>query len=368
MTRNWSPLAEPLQQVDRTSVRYRGRKLIYFGGCDYFRLASHPDVLAALRDGVARFGLNVAASRFTTGNHVVYERLERAVRRFFDAETATLVSSGYLTNLILAQALAGEFTRAFIDSRAHQSLQDCVQFLGCPVTEYPHADVAALTAALRKRRSKSRVLLLTDGMFSHNGTIAPLGDYLALLPRGSKIVVDDAHGAGTLGKSGRGTCEALEIRSNHIIRTISLSKAFGVYGGAILGPMALREKILERSRILRGNTPLPLPLASAAIRGLALLRADTSLRRRLLNNIAFVKESLSNRKASDHAELTPVLAVCPNSPAKARLLRKRLLAARIYPTEISYADEQVYFRFALSSEHEHKHLERLVSVLQVFSP
>jgi 7-keto-8-aminopelargonate synthetase-like enzyme len=204
-------------------------------------------------------------------------------------------------------------------------------------------------------------------MFSHNGTLAPLGEYLATLPRGSKIVVDDAHGAGTLGTSGRGTCEALGIRSDDIIQTISLSKAFGAYGGAILGPKALRQKLLKGSRILRGNTPLPLPLASAATRSLGLLRSDKTLRARLLDNTAFVKERLPAQKAEHHAELTPVVAVCPEGPAKARRLRDQLLGAGIYPTEISYVDDEAYFRFALSSEHERKQLERLVEVLQAFS-
>src|SRR5512135_1316600 len=100
---------EPLQQVERTCVRFRQRKLSYFSGCDYFRLASHPRVIAALQAGVERYGLNVAASRLTTGNHVLYGELERELARFFSAESALVVSSGYMTNLVAAQALAGSF-------------------------------------------------------------------------------------------------------------------------------------------------------------------------------------------------------------------------------------------------------------------
>src|SRR5437762_2382949 len=103
---------EPLQQVDRTYVRFRHRKLSYFSGCDYFRLASHPKVLAALREGEQKFGLNVAASRLTTGNHAVYRKLEKLLASFFKAEDALVVSSGYMTNLIVAQALSGSFCHA----------------------------------------------------------------------------------------------------------------------------------------------------------------------------------------------------------------------------------------------------------------
>src|SRR6266550_4737972 len=112
---------EPLQQVDRTYVRFRHRKLSYFSGCDYFRLASHPKVQAALQSGLKDYGLNVAASRLTTGNHVVYGRLEKELAAFFGAEAALLISTGYLANLVVAQALAGNFSHVLIDVAAHPS-------------------------------------------------------------------------------------------------------------------------------------------------------------------------------------------------------------------------------------------------------
>src|SRR5580700_9081941 len=108
-------MSPPLQQVDRTYVLHQGRKLSYFAGCDYFRLASHPRVLKAAADGLRQYGLNVAASRRTTGNHQLYETLESDLAAFFGAETATLASNGYAPNLMVAQALAGQFSHAFID-------------------------------------------------------------------------------------------------------------------------------------------------------------------------------------------------------------------------------------------------------------
>jgi len=115
---------EPLQQTDRTYVRFRQRKLSYFSGCDYFRLASHPRVMAAMQAGVKKYGLNVAASRMTTGNHVLYRELEAQLADFFAAESALLVSCGYMTNLVVAQALTGHFSHALIDASAHPSLAD----------------------------------------------------------------------------------------------------------------------------------------------------------------------------------------------------------------------------------------------------
>src|SRR4051812_48816423 len=120
---------EPLQQIDRTYVRFRGRKLSYFSGCDYFRLASHPRVIAAVEAGLSQYGLNVAASRMTSGNHRLYLDLEAELARFFGAESAVLVPSGYLADLVAAQALAGEFSHALIDEAAHAALVDASTIL-----------------------------------------------------------------------------------------------------------------------------------------------------------------------------------------------------------------------------------------------
>src|SRR5436305_10649774 len=126
---------EPLQQINRTCVRFRNRTLAYFSGCDYFRLASHPKVITALQAGVRKYGLNVAASRLTTGNHKLYGELEERLADFFKAETATLVSTGYLSNVVAAQALAGNFSHAIIDERSHPSLEDAARFLECPLLQ-----------------------------------------------------------------------------------------------------------------------------------------------------------------------------------------------------------------------------------------
>src|SRR5262245_40020575 len=158
-------LAEPLQQVDRTFVLSRGRKLSYFGGCDYFRLSSHPAVRKAVQDGLKQFGLNVAASRLTTGNHELYEKLERQIADFFGAETAVLVSSGYVANVAAAQALAGNFSHLLIDERAHGSLLDAASFFDCPIVRFKHRDPVHLERTLARLGRTVRPLLLTEGMF-----------------------------------------------------------------------------------------------------------------------------------------------------------------------------------------------------------
>src|ERR1051325_2501131 len=149
---------EPLQQTDRTYVRFRRRKLSYFSGCDYFRMASDPEILAAVQTGLKRFGLNVAAWRLTTGNHILYAQLERALSQFFDAESALLTGGGYLTNLIACQALAGKFSHALIDERAHPSLSDSSRFLDCPVLRFRHRSPEELQRAVKRCGPGARLL------------------------------------------------------------------------------------------------------------------------------------------------------------------------------------------------------------------
>lgn len=357
-------LSPPLQQVDRTFVLNQGRKLSYFGGCDYFRLSSHPQVLQAAEGGLRRYGLNVSASRITTGNHQLYENLEKQIARFFGAPSATLASNGYVPNLMVAQALAGQFSHALIDERAHGCLADAAQLLDCPIVKFRNQDAADL-ARILKRLGNIRPIILTDGMFSHDGTLAPIKQYLAALPAGGMILLDDAHGAGTLGKTGRGTLELAGVPGTRIIQTITLSKAFGVYGGAVLSSPELRSAIISKSRLFSGNTPLPLPLANAALKSLAILAADKKMRARLQRNISFVKDSLCRAGYPMVDSPAPIIAIVPTSAKETARLKKRLLAASVFPSFIKYpgGPENGYFRFAISSEHTHKQLRMLINAL-----
>jgi 8-amino-7-oxononanoate synthase len=358
-------LAAPLQQIDRTYVRHGRRKLIYFGGCDYFRLSSHPQVLRALHDGAEQYGLNVAASRKTTGNHVLFGKLESELAGFFGVKRAALLSNGYATNLAFAQTFAGEFTHALLDERAHGSLCDAAPLLHCPVRTFRHRDTKHFVHVLKRLGPTVRPLVMTDGMFSHDGSLAPLSEYLAAMPRNGRLLVDDTHGAGTLGPRGRGTAEVSKVRDERLVQTITLSKAFGVYGGAVLGSAQVIEAIQERSRLFIGNTPPPLPLVNAALASVRLLRTDRSLRKRLVANISRVKDALraSGWKTPMVDSPAPIVAVIPKTKARASQLSRALLRAGVFPSLISYAGGTPYFRFAISSEHTPAQLDALTQTL-----
>src|ERR1700743_2396021 len=179
--------AEALEFTGENEVRWRGRTLTYFSGCDYFRLARNPQVAAAAVAALKENGLNVAASRFTTGNHKIYAQLEGELARFFRTETAVLFPDGYFAPIAVAQAFAGKFTHVFVDELAHGALLGAARMLDCPLQKFKHRDIADLEKTLAKLGRKARSLLMTDGMFSHDGSVAPLRDYLKILPADGMI-------------------------------------------------------------------------------------------------------------------------------------------------------------------------------------
>jgi 8-amino-7-oxononanoate synthase len=354
---------EPLQQVDRTYVRYKGQKLSYFAGCDYYRLAWHPTVQHAAASGLKHYGLSVSASRLTTGNHALFAAVEKALVDFFKAEAALLVSNGYNTNGIVAQALRDEVTHVLIDDKAHVSLQDAARQFDCPVIRFATRDSKDLKRKLP--RAAKRIALLTDGMFAHDGCIAPLAQYAKVLPKTAVMVIDDAHAAGVLGRTGKGSIEETGISRQRVIQTITLSKAFGAYGGAILCTPKLREKMIQKSGMFAGSTPVPLPLANAALAGIALLKRDKGLRQRLQTNIRFVKSSLAAHHPTIIESPAPIITLVPASAEQAAATCKCLIAHKVFPSFIQYpgGPPNGYFRFVISSEHTKNQLFDLVCAL-----
>ena len=359
---------EPLEMIGDNEVRWRNRTLIYFSGCDYFRLSRHPAVTSLAQATLEKTGLNVAASRLTTGNRKLYGSLESELAAFFGAEAAVVLPNGYLAPMAAAQALAGEFTHALVDELSHAALVDAASMLNCRTKTYPHRDVTSVARIVAKLPRGSRLILLTDGMFSHDGSVAQLFEYLKILPAAGMILVDDAHGAGVLGAKGRGTIEHAGVDRDRIIQCGTLSKAFGAYGGFVLGPRALRKKVLARSRMFAGSTPLPPPLAGAALAGLQILKREPKRRGRLFRNVAYLRAQLREAGWGIAETPGPIIRLPRMSSAVASNLKHRLLGARIYPPFLKYgkASAAGFFRFVISSAHTQRQLDDLARVLRDF--
>lgn len=340
---------------------------IHFTGCDYFRFARHPAVVAAYRRAALEVGTNVAASRRTTGNHPWYASFEEALAEFLGVESTVLVGSGYLANLVVAEVLAGDVGSVLIEARAHPSLQDAARSLRRPTDTFPAGDAGMLRKHLARRRRHGRRLVLTDGVFPIEGRVAPLADYLLVLPEDAWLLVDDAHGMGVLGDRGEGTPFECGVGADpRVLRTGTLSKAFGAFGGVVAGPGWLVRRIVEQSRMFGGSTPPPLPGVAAAKESIRLLREDARWLGRLRANGLALKSAFRQLGIAGLDNRVPILSLPCCSEGEADRLEEALLAEGVFPSRVTYpgGPELPTFRFAVSSEHRTHELDRLVRAVR----
>jgi 7-keto-8-aminopelargonate synthetase-like enzyme len=215
---------------------------------------------------------------------------------------------------------------------------------------------------------------MTDGLFSSNGFAAPLAKYDQVIPTRGWMLVDDSHGAGVLGKGGRGTLALEGVSYGRIIQCVTFSKALGTYGGAILSNAKFRNQLIERSRAFAAHTPPPLPLVNGTIAALKLLAAKPALNNRLNRHAAYLKEVLSATPAfQGNLSLQtpgPIVAYMPASSHRAAKLRKKLLAVGIFPPFLHYpgGPPAGYFRFVISSEHTLGQIKKLIGILTALPP
>lgn len=348
----------------QTRVVHRGRSLIYFGGCDYLRLSVHPAVIEAASDAASR-GLGVAASRLTTGNDPSLVACERELARFFQSEACVLTATGYMANLALGQALAGRFTHVLMDERAHVSLCDAAALMGGTVREFRHVNADALEKTFLELPAGAKVIVMTDGMFPLNGVVPPLSDYRNRLGLKVEWWIDDCHAAGTLGRQGRGSIEYHGRLGNGVYQTITLSKALGAFGGAVLADRQTIQEVWGKSRSFAGSSPPPGPMVAAARQSLRVLAKEPERLRRLQENGLWVKQRLHRAGILDAISPGPMFLVTPKSSSDRLRIRRRLLSSGIHPPFIHYPGtaQGGAWRFAISSEHTPEELAILVQAL-----
>lgn len=353
--------------VGRTEVVYKGRRYLFFGGNDYHRFASDPEVVEAFVACAREYGLSPAGSRGTTANHPLYGQLERALAGFLGAEAALLCASGYLANLLLLQGVAPEFDRILLDEACHSSLQESARICGLPITRFRTRSAADLQRHLASAEcSGRRCLIATDGVFPSTGHLAPLAEYAELARAcDAAMLVDDAHGFGVLGTTGQGSVQEAGVARVRVFRTGTMSKRLGGYGGVVLGDAATIQSVRSCSTAFVGATPPPLPSVAAGIRAIRILSAEPRRMRLLRERSLSSKASLRDAGFAMVDGPAPILSVTLGDAERNAALARRLRAAGIYPPFIQYpgCPPGGHFRFTLSSAHRAGDLEKLLSVL-----
>ncbi|MCW2608413.1 MAG: 8-amino-7-oxononanoate synthase, partial [Frankiales bacterium] len=238
---------------------------------DYLGLARSPVVVAAAVEAAQRYGAGSTGSRLVTGTTPVHLDLEQALAGRTGAEAALVFSSGYLANLGALTVLGGPDVLVVSDADNHASLVDGCRLSRSPVQVVPHRDVAAVARALSA--APGRAVVVTDAVFSVDGTLAPLAELHAVVrAAGALLLVDEAHALGVLGPAGAGACAALGLAAEpDVVRTVTLSKSLGSQGGAVLGTALLRDHLVDTARAFVFDTGLAPSSAAAALAALGLV-------------------------------------------------------------------------------------------------
>jgi glycine C-acetyltransferase len=259
---------------------------------DYLGLANHPALKEAAKKAIDRWGFGAGASRLVSGNMTPHAELEERIRRFKGTEAALLFNSGYQANIGLLSALSDRATDIFSDRLNHASIVDACRLSLASIKRYPNRDADSLERLLKKSTARHK-LIVTDGVFSMDGSIAPLEEIAGLLDRyNALLIVDDAHATGVLGKTGRGTLEHLGVEHPSIVHMGTLGKALGSFGAYVAGSGSLIELLVSKARSFIYTTALPPSAAAASIAAIDIIEREPGLRVKLWENVEFFKQNL----------------------------------------------------------------------------
>jgi 8-amino-7-oxononanoate synthase len=340
-----------------------------FSSNDYLGLASDPRLIAAAQAALAAEGAGASASRLIAGTNREHELLESDIATFFSSPAAVAFMSGFSANIGAIPALVGPRDAIFADSLNHASLIDGCRLSRAEVHVYDHADAGSLAALLRDRRDQyRRVLIVTDGLFSMDGDLAPLPEIVELArAHGAWTYVDDAHAVGVLGANGRGSTELLGV-SEHVDVTMgTLGKAFGVAGAFVLGSRVLTRHLINHARSFVFSTA-PMPAQAAAAReSLRVARSEPERRTRVRDNAARLRAALSRyaitARGERDAHVVPVLIgdTADTVRVGAELRARRFLVGAVRPPTVAEGTSRL--RISVSAAHTAEQIDGLAAAL-----
>ena len=350
-----------------------GRPMLAFCSNDYLGLAGHPLVIEALREGASLYGAGSGASHLISGHGRAHELLEERLAGFLSPhlESARALSfcTGYMANLAMLTALGADAdAEIFSESLNHASLIDGARLARASVKVYPHADIDALAALLEASNASAKVVV-TDSVFSMDGDLAPLPQMLALCEKhGAWLVIDDAHGFGTLGQHGRGALEHFDLRSPNLVYMGTLGKAAGVGGAFVAAHASVIELMIQRARPYIFTTAAPPALAHALIASLDIIGGDEGAQRRahLDSLIAQLDGELKLSRWQRPVSTTAIQPVIIGSNdealrAGAVLYQRGLWVPAIRPPTVPV--DTARLRITLSAAHTHEEVTQLAGAL-----
>lgn len=315
---------------------YDGKTVVNLSSNNYLGLANHPAIVEAAMKATAEFGMGSGSGRIFAGHMVLHGQLEKKLAEFKRAEACLVFQSAYAANVGTIAAVLARGDVVISDELNHASIIDGCRLSRAQIKVYPHADMEGLRKALEEAEGR-RKLVVTDGVFSMDGDIAPLPEVVKLAREfGAAVMVDNAHATGVLGRSGRGTVDHYDLHGQVEIEVGALSKAIGVVGGYVTGPQELIDYLVQRARPVLFSTTHPPAIAAACIAAIDILLEHPELVDKLWENAEFFRAGLKTLGFDTGTSQTPIIPVIVGDERKAKELADGLFEEGVFAQAIVY--------------------------------
>jgi len=315
-------------------VKINGKETILLCSNNYLGLANHPKVKEAAISAIEKYGFGSGASRLVSGNMEPHRGLEERLAKFKGSEAALVFNSGYHANIGIISALIGRGDVVFSDKLNHASIVDACILSRAEIKRYPHKDMNVLEGLLKKHISHltpHTSLIITDGIFSMDGDIAPLKELSELSERyGCMLMIDDAHATGVLGANGKGTPEHFGIDNPNIIQMGTLGKGLGCFGAYAAGSKKLIDYLINKARSFIYTTSLPPSVCAASIVAIDIVENEPQIRQDLWNRVKFFREGIKKAGIDIMNSETQIIPIFIGKADKAVRISKDLLDKGIF--------------------------------------
>lgn len=352
------------EQKARTVID--GKEVINLSSNNYLGLTTHPRLRQAAIEAVEKYGAGSGAVRTIIGTMTLHQELEEKIAKFKHTEAALVFQSGFTTNTGVIPAVVGKGDVVISDELNHASIIDGCRLSRADIKRYPHRDMDGLKKALEESQGYRRKLVITDGVFSMDGDIAPLPDIVELADRyGAMVMVDDAHASGVLGRNGRGTVDHFGLHGRVDIQVGTLSKAIGVLGGYVAGPRVLRDWLIQRARPFLFSTSHPPAVTAACIAAFDVLLEEPQLIDRLWENARYFKAGLKELGFNTGESETPITPVIVGEGALAMRFSDRLFEEGVFAQGIAYPTvppEKSRVRTIVTATHTRADLDEALTI------
>ena len=362
----WRTLKTVDSPPDR-EIQIGGKTLLNFCSNNYLSLANHPAMIDAATAAASRYGTSTSASHLIAGHNSLHQNLEGKIAEFAGAEKAILFSTGYMANLAVPDTFLDRNDLLVQDRLNHASIIDGGRITDAKVRRYKHIDVDAAERLLEAAEHNKK-LLITDGVFSMDGDVAPIAQLQSVCQRNDAVLmVDDAHGLGVSGQSGRGSLEECGLKpTGNVLLLGTLSKACGSFGAFVAGDAVYIDTLLQHARPFIYTTALPSPVVAASIKGIELIQTEPWRREKLDANVAYFRfhaEKANIPLADSSTPIQPVI-IGDNQTTldiSQNLFQQGFMVVAIRPPTVAVGEARL--RITLMTDHTEEDIDRLINCL-----